>query len=153
MGNSFWGTGPGLDAFVNYFGVLAGVGSAILGLALVTFTLQVAVWRTNPLRQAVAITTLAELSTPVFYGLLFLTPRHPWHVAGYIVGALGYAVMAFHVIQFMRYKATATSFDKKQMWGILVTVISFSIMALHTCGGSGMLILSSPPPISSIRSR
>jgi hypothetical protein len=127
--HDFWGAGMGVEAYVNYFGVLAGVASAILGLALVTFTLQVKLWRELPLRQAVAVTTLAELSAPVFFGLIFLTARHPWHLAGYVVGALGYAVMAMHVVVYIRHHHSATSFDNMQMFGLLITATTYSLIA------------------------
>jgi hypothetical protein len=62
---------------------------------------------------------------------LFLTPRHPRHVAGWIVGALGYAAMAWHAVQYRRHRKdeTTTSFDRKQMWGMLITFITFSMLA------------------------
>jgi hypothetical protein len=53
-----------IQSYVNFFATLAGVASAVVGLALVTFTLNLSEWRSLPLRQAVAVTTLAELAAP-----------------------------------------------------------------------------------------
>lgn len=76
----------------------------------------------------VAATTLAELSTPLFFGLLFLMPDHPWELAGRLVGALGYLAMAWHVIALVKNWHYVQYFDRVQILGIPITGLTFSLM-------------------------
>jgi len=78
-------------------------------------------WHNEPLRQVVAVTTLAELAAPLFFGLLVLTPDHPWKIAGMLVGAGGYGVMVWHIVTLALHRKKIGTFDKMQAFGLLVT--------------------------------
>ncbi|MDN5762430.1 MAG: hypothetical protein L0H41_08960 [Microlunatus sp.] len=114
------------DQWVPFFEYLTSAAGGILAIAFVVFQLRPEQWRRDPLRQAAAIRTLTELATPVFFGLIFLMPDHPWKVAGAVVGTAGYIVMAIHVIAYCRNRNEADSFDRWQLWGIAVTAVTFS---------------------------
>lgn len=116
------------DEWVPFFEYLVGASAALLGLAFVTFQVRAEHWRGRPLRQPVAVGTLAELAAPLFFGLLFLLVGHPWRQAGYIVGAFGYSTIIFHLLAYYKHRIEALSWDRKQLLGVSVTAITFSIL-------------------------
>jgi phosphatidylserine synthase len=118
-----------LDVWNSYFSGVAATAAALLAIAFLTFQVRADIWKRNLVKQAVAWTTLVELSAPVLFGLLFLIPHHHWHVAGIIVGISGYGVMLAHAIIFLRARKmkTVDKFDKNQMWGMPITFVTFSI--------------------------
>ncbi|GII23807.1 hypothetical protein [Planosporangium mesophilum] len=117
-----------VDAWVPYFQNLTAVAAALLAIAFLTFQFRSDIWRTHPLKQTVAITTLGELAAPMFLGILFLMPGHPWVLGGRLVGVGGYLIMAWHVAVFIRYRRLADRFDKWQLCGVAITVVTFSFL-------------------------
>lgn len=120
--------GSDLDQWIPFFQYIAAIAAALLAIAFLTFQVESSFWKRDALKQSVALTTLTELAAPVFFGLIFLFPGHPWQTAGVVVGVVGYAATAWHVYRFVRGRATADRFDKGQMWGTLVTTTTFSIV-------------------------
>lgn len=116
------------DEWVSLFSALSGVAATLLGLAFVTFQLRSWHWKGQPLKQAVALTTLTELAAPMIFGLIFMFPGHPYRTAGYIVGAAGYAVAGGHLLIFIRHRAIAERFDWAQLGGTAVILTTFSIL-------------------------
>lgn len=114
------------DQWIPFFEYLTSAAAAILAIAFVVFQLRAEHWRQDPLRQPAAVTTLTELATPVFFGLIFLMPDHPWKVGGAIVGLAGYLVMAVHLVVYRRHRQEADKFDRWQLLGIAVTAVTFS---------------------------
>lgn len=89
------------SAWTTYFQYLVAASGVILAIAFLAFQERRHVWHGNRLKWIEAIVTITELSTPMFFGLIFLTPGHPWVVAGRIVGALGWSVAAAHALVFL----------------------------------------------------
>lgn len=114
------------DEWIGFFQYLSAIAATLLGLAFLTFQVRAEIWRGHPLRQTVAVTTLAELAAPMFFGLIFLFPDHPWTEAGFVVGLGGYGVIMWHLVEFIRRYNEADSFDKKQMLGSTIVLATFS---------------------------
>ena len=112
--------------WVPYFQELCAAATALLAIAFLTFHLNS--WRRSPLKQIVAVTTLSELAASMFFGLIFLIPRHPWVDAGRIVGLAGYVLIIWHLIRYYQHRKTADRFDKRQALGTMATIVTFSIM-------------------------
>lgn len=117
-----------LDIWIPYFQYVASSAGAILAIAFLAFQVREKLWRGDPLKHPVAVMTLVELAASMFFSLIFLMPNHPWKLAGYIVGAFGYAAIAWHFSMFIRHKREADPFDKRQMVGAIIPLITFSIM-------------------------
>lgn len=117
-----------MEEWIVYFQYLTAVAATLLGIAFLTFQVRSDIWRLHPLRKTVAVTTLTELAAPMFFGLFFLMPHHPWLWGGRIVGAVGYIVMVWHLIEYIRHREVADSFDRKQLAGISITIVTFSLL-------------------------
>jgi hypothetical protein len=116
--------------YVSFFEVLAGASAAILALVLATFQLNIDRWRAHPLREPVALVTLAELAAPLFFSLMFLLPSHPWRWTGVLPGGVGYLAIILHVSQYIRWRSEAERFDHIQLWiGNSIVVFTFSVLA------------------------
>lgn len=124
-----------------YFGALISASATIFGLAFVAYQVRSTVWRGDAIRRPVAWTTLWELATPMFFGLLYLTPVKPWSfipwladtpvwvVSGWILGGSGLLLITWHVISFWRGRERATSFDRWQVSMSWLPILTFSLMA------------------------
>src|SRR3954454_25216667 len=99
------GFGQSAADYVSLFEVLAGASAAILALVLATFQLNIDRWRAHPLREPVALVTLAELAAPLFFALMFLLPSHPWRWTGVLPGCVGYLAIIWHVYQYIRWRS------------------------------------------------
>lgn len=119
-----------------FFEATAAVSATVLGLILVTFTLQRSEWTRRSLRRAVATVTLAEILNPLLFALIYLAPGHHWHWGGRAVGTLGYLSLVNHLRIYRRTVLNApsviTRFDRAQLWGIAVTLVTFSVMFFDT---------------------
>lgn len=127
------------DAWNGYFQTLAGVSATLLGLAVVAFQLHPENWAKDPLRHPVAVLSLTELAGPLFFSLMVMFPaghRVFWNwlpdqqgyiVAGWIVGVFGGAVIAWHLVAYLREKERQ-SFDHWQMGGDIISVYTFGVM-------------------------
>lgn len=120
--------GQNLDDWIPYFEYLTSASAGILAIAFLAFQVRSEIWRSHPLMHPVAATTLAELSTPVFFGLLFLMPSHPWELAGLLTGALGYLAMAWHMIALVVNRHAVQSFDRIQLTGVPITGLTFGLL-------------------------
>ena len=120
-----------LDKWIPFFEYLTSASAAILAFTFAVFQIRGAEhWRRDPLRQLAAITTLTELSAPVFFGLIFMMTYHTLHAAGRVVGGIGYVVMSVHIVQYWRCRRNRNpapdGFDKWQLAGLGVTFVTFS---------------------------
>jgi len=116
------------DEWIPFFQYLAAIAAALLAVAFLAIQVRTDAWRGKPLRAALAVLTLAELAAPVFFGLIFLFPGHPWNVAGQVVGASGYVAILWHAGSFRRHRHDATKLDKWQMAGSALPVTTFSLV-------------------------
>src|SRR3954451_14733672 len=124
------GSGQSAADYVSLFESLAGASAAILALVLATFQLNIDRWRAHPLREPVALITLAELAAPLFFSLMFLLPTHPWRWSGVLPGGLGYLAIIWHTVQYFRCRNKAERFDHFQMWlGNAIVLFTFSALA------------------------
>ena len=114
--------------WISFFQYLAAIAAALLAIAFLAFQLRTKMWRRQPLRQAFAITTLAELAAPVFFGLMFLFPDHPWRGAGVIVGTAGYLSILWYLIMTVYHWDQTTRFDHAQLATTIVPVTTFSVL-------------------------
>jgi hypothetical protein len=114
--------------WTGYFAALIGVSAVLLSIAFLTFQVRTEMWHKTPLRHVAAVTTLIELAMPLFFGLLVITPDHPWEVAGAIVGAAGYLVLIWHIYLLIRARKKITDFDKWQIIGLPITGTTFSLL-------------------------
>lgn len=117
-----------LDIWIPYFQYVASSAAAILAIAFLAFQVREKLWRGRSLKHPVAVMTLVELAASMFFSLIFLMPNHPWKVAGYIVGTFGYVAIAWHFAAFIKYKREADPFDKRQMVGAIIPLITFSVI-------------------------
>lgn len=109
--------------------VFPGVSVTLLAIAFVTFQVKLDIWSEGPLRQSVAISNLAELSTPMFFSLIALMPGHPWVLAGRLTGVAGYIVVAVHFLLYWKTPANLrTPFDKTQICGAVFLFVTFSLL-------------------------
>lgn len=121
-----------IENWNDFFAAITGVSVVLLSIAFLTFQVRSKMWHKEPLRQVVAVTTLAELAAPAFFGLLVLTPDHPWKVAGILVGVGGYAVMTWHIVLLAKHRTKVGTFDKLQAFGLLMTGTTFSLMLWYS---------------------
>lgn len=91
----------GADAeWVSYFEYLIAAAGVILGIAFLAFQVRPAS-HLSVAKQIRLVATLMELSAPMAFGLLFLIPGHPWMVAGWIVGCVGWALTGSYYLAFV----------------------------------------------------
>ena len=113
----------------NYFlAALAPTSGTILAIALAVLLSGSKKWLLNPLKQAVTVLTVAQLSAPVFFALIALMPSHPWKIAGALVGVVGYAAIINHVVQYVQYEGHIETSDVVRLWLIILSVASFSVL-------------------------
>jgi len=117
------------DPWIPFFEYLVSAGAAILAIAFLTFQFRAEVWRGHPLKRLVAVRTLAELATPVFFGLIYLMPSHSWVWAGGIVGFGGFILIGYYFIAFHKYRHLKEPFDTLQRLGSFVILLLFAILA------------------------
>jgi hypothetical protein len=88
----------------DFYTTLAQVSAGIFAIAIVTFQIKVEYWRNNTLRHMIAIRTLGEFLSPLFFSLVILYKDHNWQIIGAVVGSVGCLfVFAQHVIGFRRW--------------------------------------------------
>jgi hypothetical protein len=116
------------DTWITFAQTITAVAVTLLAISFLTFQVKSDIWRERSLKQLVAVSTLAELSAPIFFFLIAFFPGHPWIVAGQVVGAAGYALIASHIIVFVRHRAEADRFDRIQMLGVLIFCVTFSVL-------------------------
>jgi hypothetical protein len=116
------------DPWTSFGQLMAAVSVTLLAIAFLTFQVRSEVWRNDILKQVVAISTLIELSAPLFFYLIALFPSHPWVAAGYVVGGAGYLLIATHVGLFVHHRNVADAFDRRQVFGAAILFLTFSLL-------------------------
>ena len=120
--------GDSFDLWTSFGQLMAAVSVTLLAIAFLTFQVKSEVWRAHILKQVVAISTLAELSAPLFFFLIALFLNHPWVTAGYVVGGAGYLLIATHVALFVYHRRIADTFDRRQVFGAGILLFTFSLL-------------------------
>ncbi len=94
--------------WVPYFEFLVTACAVLVSVAFLALHVRADVWREDGYLHTVAVTALGQLASPVLFGLIFLSPTHPWHIAGLVVGGFGYAAVGVLVIASHRADAETT---------------------------------------------
>lgn len=115
------------DGWINIFEYLTSAAAAILGLSFVAFSFKPDYRKETGLRYMAAVVSLVELAIPLFFGLIFLAPDHPWITGGRVVGVAGYMIIVAQLAVASRYVFRE---DKKFE---LVDKLQICIGVAHDC--------------------
>lgn len=112
-----------------FYGTLTPIAGVLLAIAFGLLQID-RFWRDPWFRKITAVSDVWELGSPLFFGMLILSPLHPWFIAGLLVATVGYILAALHVWLYLDSRESKTRFDKLQLVGsLIISTIVYSAIA------------------------
>lgn len=129
--------------WIGFFQTMAQVSITVFSLMFVAMQVRHKEWRGTQLRTIAAISALVELFVPMFTSMIILMAGHPWKVAAILGGGLGLVAVGSHWFLYRSYREIADDFDQRQMRLSLISLFTYSLLAVSALGqGLGLYMLS-----------